>query len=99
MEEFQLSQAGGFRDRDFVLTYLNNSEEVVKLWDSWGIPMKYKGKYEFAGHAFPGRPFPDLKYSGQDQKKILTEQALKRGAVIVNRVIVFDLIGDKRVGD
>lgn len=94
VKEFQLSQAGGLRDKNFVLTYLNNSFEIVKLWERWGIPMKYKGEYEFAGHAFPGRPFPDLKYAGQEQKKILTNQARKRGVVVMNRVMVIDLLGD-----
>lgn len=77
---------------DFAEIWLDRSFEVVQLWDSWGIPMKYKGKWEFAGHAFPGRPRLSLKYAGGNQKPVLTEQALKRGAQIMNRVTVFELL-------
>ncbi len=71
---------------------LENSFDMVKLWVSWGIPMKYKGNWEFAGHALPGSPRYFLKYAGGNQKKVLTEQALKRSARIINRITVFDLL-------
>jgi hypothetical protein len=48
--------------------------------------MKYQGHWEFSGHSFPGDVFTHLKYEGKEQKRILTEQALKKGAKIVNRV-------------
>ncbi len=72
----------------------------MKLWDSWGIPMKYKGKWEFAGHAFPGQPLTHLKYAGGNQKQVLTRQAVKNGAHIINRVTIFDLLteGDRVTG-
>jgi len=74
------------------------SYDMVKLWDSWGIPMKYNGKWEFAGHAIPGLPFISmLHYAGRDQKPILTREARKRGARIVNRVMVFELLYDNGV--
>lgn len=100
VDEFQLGQQGGLRKRSFIRTWLLKSEEIIKLWDDWGIPMKYNGKYEFAGHAFPGQPMYHIHYSGKDQKKIMTDQALKRGAEILNRVMCFDLIreGEKVVG-
>lgn len=94
VDEFQLGQQGGLRNRNFIRTWLLRSEEIIKLWDDWGIPMKYNGKYEFAGHALPGQPIHHIHYSGKDQKKIMTEQALKKGAEIVNRVMCFDLITD-----
>lgn len=81
---------------EFAETWLEKSFEIVKLWDSWGIPMKWQGKWEFAGHAFPGRPRIALKYSGGNQKPVLTEQALKRGAQILNRVTVFELLGNNK---
>jgi succinate dehydrogenase/fumarate reductase flavoprotein subunit len=67
--------------------------KIVKMWDSWGIPMKYHGKYEFAGHDYPGSQQPNfwLKYSGRDQKPILTKEAVKRGTEIINRVMVLKL--------
>jgi hypothetical protein len=39
--------------------------------------MKYRGHYEFAGHAMPGQPITTLHYEGRDQKKILTEAQIK----------------------
>ena len=75
-------------------TYLGMTFDVAKLWHSWGIPMKYQGKYEFAGHVSPGCTHTHLKYEGQVQKRVLTRQALKKGVEIINRVHVFDLVGD-----
>lgn len=92
VREVAESQAGWTRPLSFVRTWMEKSFEIVKMWDSWGIPMKHEGKWEFAGHAFPGKPFTTLKYSGQNQKPILTKEAKKRGAKIVNRVTAFDLI-------
>lgn len=66
--------------------------DIVKLWDSWGIPMKYKGKWEFAGHSFPGRTMTHIKYEGRFQKRALIKQAQDRGAQIMNRVMVFELL-------
>jgi hypothetical protein len=54
--------------------------------------MKYEGRWEFAGHGYPGGVLNCLKYGGADQKKILTREAQKRGVKIVNRAVVFDLI-------
>ena len=76
-------------------TFLENSFEVVKLWDSWGIPMKHDGKWEFSGHSFPGDIFTHLKYKGHQQKRVLTNKALEKGARIVNRVMIFDLLHDQ----
>ncbi len=81
------------RGKDYARVWLERSFDIIKLWDSWGIPMKYQGKYEFAGHGWPGGPpLTQLKYSGQNQKPILTKEARKRGVEIVNRVMVFDLL-------
>ena len=93
------SPIGLMRSRQFTRTWMERSFDIIKLWESWGIPIKYQGKYELAGHGFPGRPLPSLKYSGLDQKPILTREALKRGVKIRNRAMVFDLLlGDGVVG-
>ena len=73
-------------------TFLEKSFDIVKLWDSWGIPMKYQGRWEFAGHSFPGDVLTHLKYAGQGQKGKLIDKAVKNGAEILNRVMVFDLL-------
>jgi succinate dehydrogenase/fumarate reductase flavoprotein subunit len=75
-------------------TFLERSFDIVKLWESWGIPMKYQGRWEFAGHSFPGDVLTHLKYGGHKQKRVLTEKALEQGAEIMNRVMVFDLLRD-----
>lgn len=76
-------------------TFLAKSFDIVKLWDKWGIPMKYQGKWEFAGHSFPGDVLTHLKYEGRDQKKVLIQKAHDSGAEIINRMMVFDLLRDK----
>jgi succinate dehydrogenase/fumarate reductase flavoprotein subunit len=99
IRECMLTQLGGIcrmLSADIVRTWMNRSLEIVNMWDKWGIPMKYNGDWEFAGHSFPGHPMNHIKYSGKDQKKVLTREALARGAEIVNRVMVFDLLGDHR---
>lgn len=91
-------EKGSIRTKHYVRTYLEKTFEIAKLWDSWGIPMRPTGKWEFSGHAVPGVKVPEylpLKYAGQDQKKILTREACKRGVEIINRVSVFDLLHDE----
>jgi succinate dehydrogenase/fumarate reductase flavoprotein subunit len=95
IDEFQRGQQEGLRDRPFIREWLGRSYDIVKLWDRWGIPMRYKGQYEFAGHALPGHPFMNLHYAGADQKKILTEQALRRKVEILNRVMCFNLLYER----
>jgi succinate dehydrogenase/fumarate reductase flavoprotein subunit len=92
MRETQLRNFIDFTDREIFETWLNKSLDMIHIWQNWGIPMKYGGKYEFAGHTFPGSPFFYLKYEGQNQKRILTAEAQKRGIEIINRVMVFDLL-------
>jgi len=82
-------------DTEYARYWFENTYDILKKWENWGIPMKYEGKYEFAGHGFPGKQLNHLKYSGQNQKPVLTRQALERGVEIVNRVMVFDLLKDQ----
>ncbi|MFH1490481.1 MAG: FAD-binding protein [Pseudomonadota bacterium] len=88
----QGSVSGGMRHADLLQTWLESTFDMVKLWDSWGISMKYEGNYEFAGHVIPGKPKIFMHYNGRDQKKVLTREALKRNVRIINRVMVFDLL-------
>jgi len=86
--------------KNLLRTQFLRAYDIVKLWDEWGIPMQYKGRWEFAGHSFPGHPMTHIKYRGRFQKKILAKQAKKRGATILNRVMMLDLIrkGNRIVG-
>ncbi len=98
VKEVAKSQVGWTRPMIFIRTWIEMTHEIVRMWERWGIPMKHEGRWEFAGHAFPGKPFTTLKYSGQNQKPILTNEAKKRGVKIVNRVTVFNLITDQGSG-
>jgi len=92
IEGFRHSLGNGWHDIDYIESWLEKSFVTVQLWESWGIPMKSEGRYEFAGHGVPGKPLQALKYSGQNQKRILTSEVLKRGVQIMNRVMVFELL-------
>ena len=84
------------KDTEKTRIWLENTADIVNLWDSWGIPMKYQGRYEFAGHAYPEDDYPcHLKYEGRKQKAVLTRQAVNRGTKIINRVMMFELVRDK----
>lgn len=96
IQECLLTQMGGLLTglgSSVMRTWMERSFEIVELWDRWGIPMKFNGKWEFAGHSFPGRLLTHLKYEGQKQKPILTDQALKNGVRIMNRIMIFELLG------
>ncbi|MEL7564355.1 MAG: FAD-dependent oxidoreductase [Dehalobacterium sp.] len=92
--EFQQSLVGGNADFNIQMKFVNRSFECVKDWNEWGIDMRPHGEWEFNGHAFPGRKRIWLKYNGENQKKVLTEQALKRGVVIANRVPITEFLTD-----
>lgn len=94
------SPLAGTSTPNFIRTWMGKTADIVNLWDSWGIPMKYHGRWEFAGHTLPGRTMTFLKYHGQNQKPVLTRQARKRNVEIVNRVTIFDLLtnGNRVIG-
>jgi succinate dehydrogenase/fumarate reductase flavoprotein subunit len=92
IRDLAFTQAGGGRPHRFIKAFMERSFETVKRWEEWGIPMKYEGRYEFAGHAYPGRPRYMLHYSGMNTKPQLTKEARRVGAQIMNRVMVFDLL-------
>lgn len=85
------SPIGLGRDPAILRANLEQSFELVKLWESWGINMRPSGSWRFMGHAFPGRIRPSLKYDGRNQKAVLVEQARRRGVLILNHHPVLDL--------
>jgi len=96
LKESMLTQLGPFLaslGKTFCHTWLERSFETVQLWEEWGIPMKHEGKWKQQGHSFPGRMMTHLKYKGENQKKVLVDQALKRGVEIMDRVLVIELLG------
>jgi succinate dehydrogenase/fumarate reductase flavoprotein subunit len=77
-----------------IRVHIAHTFDIVKMWEKWGIPMRYNGEYHYAGHAFPGGFRCLLKYEGQRQKPVLTKKALEKGVDIMNRTMVFDLASD-----
>ena len=93
IEEHLASQAGGWwQDLDLIYTFYRNSFEMVRRWESYGIPMRPHGCWEFTGHAFPNRPRICLKYAGAAQKPILVRVARERGVQLLSRTPIIDLI-------
>ena len=86
------SQTGGVLDRHLTAVFLKESFSRVQDWESWGIPMRPHGFWDFSGHAIPGRPKFFLKYAGASQKSVLTAQALKRGVQILNKTPMAEVI-------
>lgn len=83
---------GDFQDPSLAKLFLEESFDRVKDWDRWGISMRPRGEWDFSGHAYPGRPRIFLKYAGSNQKAVLTAQARKSGAKILNHTVVTDVI-------
>ncbi|MBW2206621.1 MAG: FAD-binding protein [Deltaproteobacteria bacterium] len=92
VKETRNSLIGGFHDSTHTIKFLEQSFERVRDWDKWGIAMRPHGKWEFMGHAFPGRPRVWLKYAGHNQKEVLTREAKKRGVKIENHLPITDII-------
>ncbi len=99
IEELRTGQLRArLKDLEKTRVWIEHTYDIVKLWDNWGIPMKYQGKFEFAGHFYPGDSYPcHLKYGGKKQKAVLTAEALKRGVSIINRVMMFELFHDNGI--
>jgi len=92
LKEVRNSQISGFHDPSMTVKFLEESFDRVKNWHEWGIDMKPHGDWEFAGHAFPGRPRVWLKYAGHNQKPVLTQQARRHGVRIENHLPIVDLV-------
>ncbi len=86
---------GSCRDQDVIDAFVDNSFEMVKKWESWGIPMRPNGYWEFTGHCLPWIQGTHLKYEGVDQKPVFTKEALKAGVMILNRHPLTEVITDE----
>lgn len=94
VQEVRNSLIGGYHDSTHTMKFLEQAFDRVRDWDSWGISMRPTGKWEFMGHAFPGRPRVWLKYAGHNQKEVLTREAKGRGVRIENHLPITDVITD-----
>jgi succinate dehydrogenase/fumarate reductase flavoprotein subunit len=90
-------EGGPWQDLSMLKKMMKRSFSLVQKWESYGINMRPSGKWVFEGHAMPGRQRYHLKYDGHNQKSILTEQALRRGVKIMNKVFMNEvLLNDER---
>ncbi|MCD8128227.1 MAG: FAD-binding protein [Oscillospiraceae bacterium] len=95
LELFMHDRPGGQgRDMDRIIPFMQESFETVKLWDSWGINMKPHGYWEFTSHNTPYIQGTHLKYEGNQQKPIMTKEALKCGVQIMNRHMLTEILLD-----
>ncbi|AGA68996.1 succinate dehydrogenase/fumarate reductase flavoprotein subunit [Desulfitobacterium dichloroeliminans LMG P-21439] len=92
LAEYQQSMVGGNADVSIQMKFIKRTFECVKDWHKWGIDMRPHDEWEFNGHAFPGRMRIFLKYNGENQKGVLTEQALKRGVIIENKTPITEFL-------
>ncbi|WP_418765318.1 FAD-binding protein [Mailhella sp.] len=86
------SQTGTCHDPRLTRRFLKESTAMVHRWESWGIPMRPKGFYEFKGHAFPTRPRAFLHYDGRQQKPILYKKAGECGVRFLPYSPVVDFV-------
>lgn len=95
LKEFKASQSGKFSDTAIQKVFVERSFEIAQDWLKWGIDMKPHGDWTFLGHAFPGRKRIHLKYDGKNQKKILTNEAAKRGVRFENKTPITEFLTDE----
>ena len=86
---------GPWQDMEMLKIWMERSAEVVRAWESYGIPMRPEGKWNFEGHTFPGQQSYHLKYEGSNIKRLLTAEALRSGARIMNKTAVSELLTDE----
>ncbi len=82
-------------DHDIIPLFMREGFPIVQRWNEWGINMKPHGYWEMQGHNMPGVLGTHLKYAGRDQKIVLTRQAQKAGARILNRCPMTEIITDE----
>lgn len=92
--EWAISGMGALVDKENWEVFRNRSFECALDWEKWGIDMRPSGEYECIGHAYPDRMRIWLKYDGRNQKKILRNEALKRGVRIVNKTVISEFLTD-----
>lgn len=85
-------EGGPWQDPAMLRKMMQHSETMVKKWESYGINMKPTGEYHFEGHTMPMQQCYFLKYDGSDQKPHLTREAKKRGAKIMNKLCINDIL-------
>lgn len=92
LQEATETLVGPFQDLNLFSLMMRRSFELIQKWQGYGINMKPTGQWNFEGHAMPNRRRYHLKYDGHNQKPVLTAEAKKRGAVILNHTSICELL-------
>ena len=92
MREAKETLVGGNQDDNLFRFMLERSADLIHKWESYGINMRPTGRWNFEGHAMPGRRRYHLKYDGSNQKACLTAAAKKAGARILNKVVINEVL-------
>lgn len=91
MVEDHAQQAGGFIFRDLVYTIASNSYQRILDLERFGVPMRDEnGAFRLVKKIHRVPSF--VHFAGRDLKVVLTNEVRKRGAKILNRVMITDLI-------
>lgn len=81
-------------DWDAIPIFMREGFPIAQRWEEWGIPMRPHGYWEMQGHCIPGVQSTHLKFAGRDMKRVLTREAVKAGAKILNRCPLTEIITD-----
>ncbi|MCQ2444544.1 MAG: FAD-binding protein [Mailhella sp.] len=84
LEQLMLGLVGQNKDVSLMRLHLQESFDIVKKWEEWGINMRPLGRWNCQGHALPGKPRAFLKYDGKKQKAVLAQQMKKRGVIVLH---------------
>ena len=96
IRQIDMTMDGGpFQDPTMLRLWVSRSFEVVKKWEAIGINMRPTGKWNFEGHSVPGNQRYHLKYDGTNQKMALTKEAKAKGARIMNKTVINELLLDQ----
>lgn len=92
LQEVSETLVGPNQDANLFSLMMERSFELIQKWESYGINMKPTGKWNFEGHAMPGRRRYHLKYDGHNQKEALTNKAKEFGATIMNKMSITEIL-------
>lgn len=92
LQEAMETLVGPIQDLNIFALMMRRSFELIQKWESYGINMRPTGKWNFEGHAMPGRRRYHLKYDGRDQKPLLTKKAKEVGAKILNKTTITEIL-------
>ncbi|MFC1902748.1 FAD-binding protein [Chloroflexota bacterium] len=96
--EDHVNAFGNLQDQDLIYEVAATISERIKEMESWGLPIKTGGEYDFIQKVHRVPTF--LHWEGRDQKHLFANQLAKLGIRTINRVIVTELLkeGENVIG-